>query len=68
MSTGADCIIIEKKPGEWHYRLQHWPYGECPEYSEYGPFNSEDSAILHLSDNHANPGGWSTYHYEEVKT
>ncbi len=66
MSTGADCQIYEKTPGEWFYKLQHWPYGETPEYSEYGPFNSEDSAILHLSDNHANPGGYCVTPYSEA--
>ena len=65
MSTGAECYIIEKEPGKWYYKLQLWPYGEWDEYLTEGPFKSEDRAIKHLSDNHANPGGWSTYPYEE---
>ena len=48
MSTGTECHFVEKAPGKWYYQLQHWPYGECPEYSEYGPFGSEDKAIEHL--------------------
>lgn len=67
MSTGADCVFIEREPGVWYYRLQEWPYGEWPEYEEYGPFTSEDEANEHLHDNHANPGGYSVIRWTEPK-
>lgn len=59
MSTGADCHFHEVEPGKWDYRLQRWPYGEWPEYDTFGPFPSFEKAREHLSNNHANPGGWS---------
>lgn len=65
MSTGLNCVFIEPKPGTWYYVLEHgfapknaWDWREYA--SCYGPFSSEDAAIEHLSDNHANPGGWGT--------
>lgn len=69
MSTGYECEFVEVTPGEWFYVLQNW---DCPvgawdwrEYATaYGPFKTEDEAEKHLSDNHANPGGWSTQEYE----
>lgn len=69
MSTGLECEIVEVTPGEWFYVLQNW---DCPvgawdwrEYATaYGPFGSEDEAEQHLSDHHANPGGWSVVEYE----
>lgn len=64
MSTGAGCRFIERKPNQWYYELQRWPYGETPDYDEYGPFASEDAAHAHLHDNHANPGGYSVFRYE----
>jgi len=65
MSTGAECCFVEKKPGEWYYMLQEWPYGENPDYETFGPFKSEDEANDHLSANHANPGGYSVCRYEK---
>lgn len=67
MSTGADCQFYEKKPGEWYYALQRWPYGETPDYDTFDPFSSEDAADKHLSENHANPGGYSVTRYEDTK-
>ena len=64
MSTGADCLIYEKEPNKWFYNLQRWPYGETPDYDTYGPFKSQEEAENHISDNHANPGGWSVQPYE----
>ena len=60
MSTGANCILREIKPGEWFYSLQRWPYGESPDYDKFGPFPTEQAALDHLDAHHANPGGWST--------
>lgn len=64
MSTGADCQIYEKIPGKWYYDLQCYPYGASEEYVTEGPFPSERAAERHLSDNHANPGGWVVTPYE----
>lgn len=64
MSTGADCVLEEREPGRWWYRLQRWPYGETPDYDEHGPFASEDRAHEHLHATHANPGGYSTVDHE----
>lgn len=58
MSTGADCVFIEEKPGRWFYEIQRWPYGETDEYDRHGPFRSEDAASDHLTKHYANPGGY----------
>lgn len=63
MSTGADCLFVEDKNGKWTYVLQKWPYGETEDYDRFGPFDSEDEAEDHLSENHANPGGWMVHRY-----
>lgn len=65
MSTGADCVVEEREPGKWWYRLQCYPYGATEEYEEDGPFRSEEAAMDSLHRNHANPGGYSTIGYEE---
>jgi hypothetical protein len=65
MSTGADCCIYEKEPGKWYYDLQCWPYGENPDYDTFGPYKSEEAAHKHLSDNHANPGGFTVIPFKE---
>lgn len=64
MSTNSECSFIEPKPGEWFYILEHyhapknsWDWREHA--TAYGPFTSNDEAEQHLSENHANPGGWS---------
>jgi len=69
MSTGLECRFIEVKPGRWYYLLEDWdsPKGafDWREYATaYGPFSTEDEAVDHLSDNHANPGGWSRLPYQ----
>jgi len=65
MSTGLECEFFEYRPNEWYYSLQDY---SCPvgawdwrEYSTtYGPFSTEEKALKHLDDNHANPGGFSS--------
>lgn len=57
MSTGADCRFWETDDGQWFYKLQCWPYGDWPEYDQYGPFASYAKADRDLRRNHANPGG-----------
>jgi hypothetical protein len=63
MSTGLNCVFLEEKPGRWHYVLEDYnaPKNswDWMEYAKaYGPFQTEDKAADHLSDHHANPGGW----------
>ena len=65
MSTGAECYIQEVKPGQWHYAIQLWPYGQSQDFDKYGPFPTEQAATNHLRDNHANPGGWHSSSYEQ---
>lgn len=65
MSTGADCVFIEKGPGVWFYEIQHYPYGETEDYDRHGPFKSEEEADNHLSVHYANPGGYAVERYEE---
>lgn len=68
MSTGFECRFIEEQPDVWFYRLQDW---DCPvgafdwrDYStKYGPFATLEIATRHLSNNHANPGGYGVSHY-----
>lgn len=69
MSTGLECQIVERKPGEWYYILEDydalkmaWDWREHA--TAYGPFPSEDAACRHLSDNHANPGGYWTIPFD----
>lgn len=59
MSTGANCRLVERKPGQWYYELQRWPYGDNPSYDEEGPFGTYQAAAAHLRGHHANPGGYS---------
>jgi hypothetical protein len=64
MSTGLNCEFIESPAGVHYYILEQ---GSAPknawnwrEYADcYGPFKSEDEAMKHLDDNHANPGSHS---------
>ncbi len=67
MSTGANCVIRERKPGVWEYAMQRWPYGESDVYDTHGGFKSEQEAVDHMSLMYANPGGWSTHPYKEKK-
>jgi len=64
MSTGLECMFLEKTEGEWYYILEQYgsPKGvwDWLDYADaYGPFSSEEMAQDHLHKNHANPGGWS---------
>ncbi|MHA2279712.1 MAG: hypothetical protein ACXAC5_02295 [Promethearchaeota archaeon] len=60
MSTGADCVFVEKEPGQWWYRIQ---YGATKEYNEHGPFPSEKAGHDHLDQTYPNPGGYSLFPY-----
>jgi len=61
MSTGANCVFIEQKQGEWIYKLQCYPYGSNDDYDTFGPFTTFKQANKHLEDHHANPGGYSIH-------
>ena len=65
MSTGADLFYTERKPGEWWYEYQKWPYGENPYYDERGPFASLEKAEDHCDRNYPNAGGCRILHYKE---
>ena len=67
MSTRADCTIWENEKGQWFYDLQRYPYGDTSNYDRYGPFSSQDEADRHLSDNHANPGGFWLLRFDPEK-
>lgn len=62
MSTGADCRIEERERGRWWCRVQRWPYGDWPEYDDFGPADSPDAAYA-MHDG-ANPGGYSIVRFE----
>jgi hypothetical protein len=69
MSTGCECSFIEVEPNKWYYILEDYnaPKNawDWREYAEaFGPFPTEDAAFAHLRDNHANPGGSSSQHYD----
>lgn len=49
-STGEYCHFFKAKDKKWYYILGT---------TNYGPFDDIDSAEDHLSNYHANPGGWS---------
>lgn len=63
MSTGLNCAIHEIEPNRWFYLLEMWNAPKCAwDWREYalafGPFATLEGAEQHLSDNHANPGGY----------
>jgi len=72
MSTGCNCLIVGPVQGEWYYVLEHrnapknaWDWLDNAD--AFGPFPSEAAAERHLSDNHANPGGWSRIPHGEYR-
>lgn len=65
MSTGLNCTLYERRPGEWYYLLEDAssPKGAADwreHATAYGPFATEDAAFDHLAAWHANPGGSNT--------
>lgn len=65
MSTGCECEFFVFN-GKHYYALERYnaPKNswDWTDYADvYGPFDSLETAIRHLSDNHANPGGWSEH-------
>ena len=69
MSTNSECVFFEYTPGAWYYALQDsnaphsaWDWREHA--TCYGPFATEGEAMVHLDDNHPNPGGYSVEPYE----
>lgn len=69
MSTNSECQFIEVEPGKWFYALEDYDSPRNSYWLEhataYGPFATEEEAIKHLRDNHANPGGHSSMSYHE---
>lgn len=73
MSTGCNCMFFEQKKGVWFYTLEHYnaPKNswDWTEYADtFGPFGSFDAADAHLSQNHANPGGYNRIDWREGRT
>jgi hypothetical protein len=72
MSTNNNCMMVEESPGKWFYLLENY---NAPKNAwdwrqhavAYGPFASMESADAHLSDNHANPGGFSVITHDRFK-
>jgi hypothetical protein len=68
MSTGLECEFFQwEEENNWYYLLEQSSAPKCSwdwhEYADaYGPFKSFELAKAHLDNNHANPGGFSTYH------
>lgn len=67
MSTGLECAFYRTPDDQWYYALEDWDAPrnafDWHDYATfYGPFQSEEAADTHLSDNHANPGGMSIFH------
>jgi hypothetical protein len=69
MSTNSECALVEVAPGAWWYLLEDynapknaWDWREHAQC--FGPFKTEDLALQHLRDNHANPGGYSMQPYK----
>jgi hypothetical protein len=72
MSTGCNCLVVEPQQGKWYYVLEDYNAPKNAsnwlDYAKaYGPFPSEEAAVRHLSDNHANPGGWWTERHDEYR-
>jgi len=69
MSTGLECLIVEREKSQWFYILEQngSPKG-CWDWLDYadafGPFVSEEVALKHLFNHHANPGGHSVIRKE----
>jgi hypothetical protein len=73
VSTGLACAFVEFQPQRWYYLLEEDDAPACSwdwrEHAEaFGPFATQDAAVQHLSDNHPNPGGWSTEPYSDTLT
>jgi hypothetical protein len=72
MSTGLECLFLERKKGEWYYILEHWdsPKGafDWLDYATtYGPFKNKKGATEDLDFNHSNPGGWHVIDLEHYQ-
>jgi hypothetical protein len=53
-STGEYCHFFKAKDKNWYFFL-----GDENRPRAYGPFDSFEEADKYLSDNHANPGGYT---------
>ena len=64
MSTGLECVFVERSNDEWYYILEDWgaPVNawDWMDYATaYGPFRNKKEGLEDLSRCHANPGGHS---------
>lgn len=71
MSTNSECLFIEVRREQWYYLLEIKPYDDDDDEANdghdwledaacHGPFTTFEQAHQHLSDFHANPGGFGT--------
>lgn len=70
MSSGLECLFVERDNGKWYYLLERWDaprvtwdwreHADC-----YGPFSTWNEAWSHLRVHHANPGGSSTESFRD---
>lgn len=72
MSTGLECLFVEREDNKWYYILENYDapkdaWSWLDYATAYGPFCSFKSAKKHLDDNHANPGGYSVIKSEHYK-
>lgn len=73
MSTGLECLFVERNSSEWYYLLERYNSPKNAwdwlDYADaYGPFKSETSAMVHLSTSHPNPGGYSVIKLKHYKS
>lgn len=71
MSTGAECAVVEPKPGKWYYILETGATPRGYDWRDYatafGPFPTMDAALNDLDRYHANPGGFWTEPYDPAR-
>ena len=70
MSTGLNCMFVERAEGKWYYILEDgWAPKDAFDWLEYaqayGPFRTKEAALDHLDKHHANPGGFSVYSFRD---
>lgn len=66
-------MFFEVQKGSWYYVLEHynapknaWDWTENADV--FGSFGSFEAADKHLSDNHANPGGYNMVSWSDKRT
>ena len=63
VSTNVECRFVKTEDGKWFFGLGDGPYGEM---RWTGPFAGQDAAEEYMSNNEANPGGFSVREYDDL--